>query len=75
MSLPCRRILENRSISTGYHHPMRLLEALASAFINIFGITQPTEKTRRRAAWFIFCLLLMVLALLIVGATVLLRIL
>ena len=32
---------------------MRLLEALAAAFINTFGITQPAEGQRRRAAWFI----------------------
>jgi hypothetical protein len=44
---------------------MRLLDALASLFINTFGITQPTEQTRRRASWFIFALL--VLALLVVA--------
>jgi hypothetical protein len=38
---------------------MRLLEALASLFINTFGITQPNDQTRRRAAWFIFTLLLL----------------
>jgi hypothetical protein len=41
---------------------MRLLEALASAFINTFGITQPTDEARRRAAWFILGLLAMLLA-------------
>ena len=47
---------------------MKLLEALASAFINTFGITQPTEKTRRRAAWFILALLIvMVVVVVIVG--------
>jgi len=45
---------------------MRLLEALTSAFINTFGITQPTEKTRRRASWFILSLL--VVALIVVCA-------
>jgi hypothetical protein len=40
---------------------MRLLEALAEAFINTFGITQPTDKTRRQAAWFILGLLTLVL--------------
>jgi hypothetical protein len=45
---------------------MRLLEALASIFINVFGITQPTDETRRKAAWFI--LILLVVALLIVAA-------
>jgi hypothetical protein len=41
---------------------MRLLEALASAFINTFGITQPSAETRRRAAWFIFAMLLAAIA-------------
>jgi hypothetical protein len=36
---------------------MRLLEALANIFINTFGITQPSDKTRRQAAWFILALL------------------
>ena len=40
---------------------MRLLEALTSAFINTFGITQPTEQTRRRASWFILTLLILAL--------------
>jgi hypothetical protein len=38
---------------------MRLLETLASIFINTFGITQPTDATRRRAAWFILGLLIL----------------
>lgn len=42
---------------------MRLLEALASAFINTFGITQPTEATRRRAAWFILVMMVLTLCL------------
>lgn len=45
---------------------MRFLEALAAAFINTFGITQPTEATKRRASWFI--LGMMVLTLCIVAA-------
>ena len=49
-----------------YTEPMRLLEALAAAFINTFGITQPTEAARRRAAWFILALL--VLTVLLVAA-------
>jgi hypothetical protein len=48
---------------------MRLLEALASAFINTFGITQPTDRTRRQAAWFILGLLvLMAVGLCVIGA-------
>jgi hypothetical protein len=46
---------------------MRLLEAFASAFINTFGITQPDDRTRRRAAWFILWMLLLVLAGLCIG--------
>jgi len=47
---------------------MGLLEALAAAFINTFGITQPTEKARRQAAWFILgMLVVVVLGLLAVG--------
>ena len=42
---------------------MRLLEALAAAFINTFGITQPTERSRRRASWFIAAMLLGTLVL------------
>ena len=45
---------------------MGLLEALAAAFINTFGITQPTEATRRRAAWFI--LVMIVVTLVVVSA-------
>lgn len=41
---------------------MRLLEAFAAAFINTFGITQPTEATKRRAAWFILLTLLLTLS-------------
>ena len=40
---------------------MRILDALAAAFINTFGITQPTEAMRRRASWFIFLVMLLTL--------------
>lgn len=50
---------------------MHILEALASIFINTFGITQPTDETRRKAAWFILALLIGTLAILIVVAVVL----
>ena len=42
-----------------YTEAVRLLEALAAAFINTFGITQPTDEARRRAAWFILGLLIL----------------
>jgi hypothetical protein len=54
---------------------MRLLEALASIFINVFGITQPTEKKRRQVAWFILGMMVLVLAGLVLIATLLLHIL
>jgi hypothetical protein len=48
---------------------MGIMEALASVFINTFGITQPTEKTRRQAAWFILGMVVMVgVALVALGA-------
>jgi hypothetical protein len=49
-----------------------LLEALASAFINTFGITQPTDKTRRHVAWFILGMLALVaVALVAIGSLLL----
>lgn len=42
---------------------MRLLEAFATAFINTFGITQPTDAQRRRAAWFIAGMMALTVAL------------
>jgi hypothetical protein len=44
---------------------MRLLYFLADTFISTFGITQPTEKARKQAAFFILALLILVIA----GAT------
>jgi hypothetical protein len=52
---------------------MALIEALAAAFINTFGITQPTEKTRRQAAWFIIGMLVVVVVLLIALGSVLMH--
>lgn len=37
---------------------MKPLLYLANAFINTFGITQPTPKAANRAAWFIAIMLL-----------------
>jgi hypothetical protein len=50
---------------------MRILEALASIFINTFGITQPTPAARRQAAWFILGLLLAALVVVVVAGAVL----
>jgi hypothetical protein len=52
---------------------MHLLESLAAAFINTFGITQPTEKTRRLAAFFILGMLLLVILGLAALATLILH--
>jgi hypothetical protein len=37
-----------------YHQAMQLFEAVATAFFRTFGITQPSDQARRRAAWFLF---------------------
>jgi hypothetical protein len=50
---------------------MRILEALASIFINTFGITQPTPAARRQAAWFILGLLIAALVFILIAGTVL----
>ena len=41
---------------------MAFLYFLADTFIDTFGITRPTEQTRRKAAFFILVLLLLTLA-------------
>jgi len=43
---------------------MSLFDSLAGAFIDTFGITKPTEKTRRAATWFILGMLLLVVVVL-----------
>jgi hypothetical protein len=45
---------------------MGLIYFLADTFINTFGITQPTEKMRKQAAFFILTLLVLTLT----GATI-----
>ncbi len=53
---------ENRTASnpTAYHQVMQLLEALATAFFRTFGITQPSAQALRRAVWFLFGLLALI---------------
>ncbi len=41
---------------------MGFLYFLADTFINTFGITRPTEKARKQAAFFILGLLLLTIA-------------
>jgi flagellar basal body-associated protein FliL len=52
---------------------MRPLLFLSNAFINTFGITQPTPKNERRTAWFIAIMLLLVVALVATVAAVVLH--
>jgi hypothetical protein len=40
---------------------MRFFEALATAFFRTFGITQPSDQRLRRAVWFLFALLAILL--------------
>jgi hypothetical protein len=54
---------------------MRLLEALASIFINVFGITQPTDKKRRQVAWFLLIMLTLIILGLVAVASVLIHVL
>lgn len=58
------------------YHPitMRPLLFLSNAFINTFGITQPSPKDERRTAWFIAVLLALVLVLVATVAIVVLRV-
>jgi hypothetical protein len=50
---------------------MQFLEAVAAAFFRTFGITEPTAKTRRRAAQFIFVLFTVILLSFIAAAAIL----
>ncbi len=49
---------------------MRLLYFLADTFINTFGITQPTQKNRKQAAFFILTLLILMMIGLVVAGLV-----
>jgi hypothetical protein len=40
---------------------MQFFEALATAFFRTFGITQPSDQQLRRAVWFLFGLLTLIL--------------
>jgi len=42
---------------------MGFIYFLADTFINTFGITQPTKKTRKQAAFFILTLLILTIAI------------
>ena len=50
---------------------MRVLESFVSAFTRAFGITQPTEQSRRRASKIILAMLLFMFAAVLVGGALL----
>jgi hypothetical protein len=53
---------------------MRLLLFLSDAFINTFGITQPSPKAKVRIAWFILAMLASVIALVVTAAAVVMHV-
>jgi len=53
---------------------MHPLETFATAFFNIFGITQPTEKARARATWFLCGMLVLVAAAVATGGFLVYRV-
>jgi hypothetical protein len=53
---------------------LRPLLFLSNAFINTFGITQPSPKDERRTAWFIAILLILVLAAVATVAAIVLHV-
>jgi len=60
------------TIGFGRTHLMKPLLFLANAFINTFGITQPTPESAERAARFIaFMMLGVILAVVAVGIVIL----
>ena len=50
-----------RISAAAHNQQMGLLYFLADVFIKTFGITQPTERARRQAAFFILGLFMLVL--------------
>ena len=55
----------------GHNGVMGFIYFLADSFINTFGITQPTEKARRQAAFFILSLLVLTMAVATIAFVVL----
>ena len=49
---------------------MKFILLIANAFINTMGITQPSPQAANRAAWFIFIMLTVVLAVIVTIAVV-----
>jgi hypothetical protein len=49
---------------------MKLILFIANAFINTMGITQPSPQAANRAAWFIFIMLTVVVAVIVTIAVV-----
>ena len=51
------------SYSAEHNIAMGFIYFLADTFINTFGITQPTEKARKQAAFFILALIILTLTI------------
>jgi hypothetical protein len=49
---------------------MKFLLFISNAFINTMGITQPSPQAAKRAAWFIFAMLIAVIAAIITIAAI-----
>jgi len=61
-------------VTLRYHQTtMRPLLFLSNAFINTFGITQPTRKNETRIAWFIGSMLVLVIVLVLTIAAIILH--
>jgi hypothetical protein len=60
-------------LTGAYHQDMRFLEAIATAFFRTFGITQPSEQRLRRAAWFLFGLMTLIVVAIGAACTILFR--
>jgi hypothetical protein len=52
---------------------MALLDDFASAFFKLFGITQPSDRDRRRTAWFLVGMLVAIVVGLCLAGTLILH--
>jgi hypothetical protein len=66
-----RTVPLNDTHASRYYRIMKVLETLAAAFFRTFGITEPSERGRRRAAQFIFALFILIILSFIAAAAIL----
>jgi hypothetical protein len=72
-AFPSGKIRDPPAVAERTIRPMGLLEAFAAVFFRTFGITQPSDRARRGAAWFLLGMLFLVLLGLIAAGYVMLR--